>query len=116
MTAGSDDRLRVLKAEYDRDGFVVVRGFLSDAEVSELRGRALPLAERMTSQDHGAGKYKNVIKSLHHYDSYLENPASSRCGWGPIMSEYMTLPRGHPVDSWGGMMTLQHRFQRLLRA
>ena len=71
MTAGSDDRLRVLKAEYDRDGFVVVRGFLSDAEVSELRGRALPLAERMTSQDHGAGKYKNVIKSLHHYDSYL---------------------------------------------
>ena len=72
MTAGSDGRLRVLKAEYDRDGFVVVRGFLSDAEVSELRGRALPLAERMTSQDHGAGKYKNVIKSLHHYDSYLD--------------------------------------------
>ena len=26
----------------------------------------------MISQDHGAGKYKNVIKSLHHYDSYLD--------------------------------------------
>ena len=77
MTAGSEDKLRVLKAEYDRDGFVVVRGFLSDAEVSELRGRALPLAERMTSQDHGAGKYKNVMKSLHHYDRYLETQLKS---------------------------------------
>ena len=51
MTAGNEDELRLLKAEYDRDGFVVVRGFLSDAEVSELRCRALPLAERMTRQD-----------------------------------------------------------------
>ena len=72
MTAGNEDKLRLLKAEYDRNGFVVVRGFLSDAEVRELRIRALPLADRMTSQDHGAGKYKNVIKSLHHYDSYLD--------------------------------------------
>ena len=72
MTAGNEDKLRLLKAEYDRDGFVVVRGFLSDAEVRELRIRALPLADRMTSQDHGAGKYKNVIKSLHHYDGYLD--------------------------------------------
>jgi len=72
MTAGSEDELRLLRAEYDRDGFVVVRSFLGDAEVSELRCRALPLAERMTSQDHSAGKYKNVMKSLHHYDSYLD--------------------------------------------
>ena len=36
MTAGSEDELRVLRAEYDRDGFVVVRSFLGDAEVSEL--------------------------------------------------------------------------------
>ena len=56
MTAGSEDELRVLRAEYDRDGFVVVRSFLGDAEVSELRCRALPLAERMTRQDHSAGK------------------------------------------------------------
>ena len=72
MAAGSEDKLRVLRAEYDRDGFVVVRSFLGDAEVSELRCRALPLAERMTSQDHSARKYKNVMKSLHHYDSYLD--------------------------------------------
>ena len=82
MTAGSEDELRVLRAEYDRDGFVVVRSFLGEAEVSELRCRALPLAERMTSQDHSAGKYKNVMKSLHHYDSY------PRC----TIKEWQTCP------------------------
>ncbi len=64
--------LHALKAEYDRDGVVVVRGFLDEAEVSELRGRALRLADTITSRHQGGGKYKNVLKSLHQYDSYFD--------------------------------------------
>ena len=72
MARGREDELLSLRADYDRDGVVIVRGYLSEAELSELRCRARPLAERMTSQNHSAGKYKNVLKSLQNYDGYLD--------------------------------------------
>ena len=72
MARDSEDELLSLRADYDRDGVVIVRGYLSEAELSELRCRALPLAGRMTNQNHNAGKYKNVLKSLQNYDGYLD--------------------------------------------
>ena len=77
MSVRSEDKLRALKAEYDRDGVVIVRDFLNEAEISDLRGRALWFAETMTSRNQGEGKYKNVLKSLHQHDSYFDTQLQS---------------------------------------
>jgi len=61
-----------LKESFERDGFVVLPGYLNDAEVSELRERAIPLADRIIKKDGNAGKYRNLLKSLHRHDDWFD--------------------------------------------
>lgn len=61
-----------LKADYERDGFVVIKGYLSDAEVDELRERASPLAHELLKSAGDMGKYRNVLKSLHRHDDWFD--------------------------------------------
>jgi len=60
-----------LKSDYDRDGFVVVPGYLSDPEVNELRNRAFPLASRLIAESDQGGRFRNLLKSLHRHDDWF---------------------------------------------
>ena len=71
MLANRATEFDALKADYDRDGVVIIRKYLSDAEVSELRAKALPLAEQLLSQERDPSKYKNVLKSLARHDDFF---------------------------------------------
>ncbi|MGI9272599.1 MAG: phytanoyl-CoA dioxygenase family protein [Woeseiaceae bacterium] len=64
--------LDVLKADYDRDGFAIVRGYLSDADVDDVRERACPLAKELLKLEDDMGKYRNVLKSLHRHDKWFD--------------------------------------------
>jgi hypothetical protein len=60
-----------LKRDYDRDGFVVLPGYLTAAEVDVLRNRAIPLAEELIKTEGGTGSYRNLLKSLHRHDDWF---------------------------------------------
>ena len=62
----------VIKKDYERNGFVVIRGFLNETEVNELRDRAIPLAAKIMSKKGNVGKYRNLSKSLHRHDEWFE--------------------------------------------
>lgn len=69
----TDSELSTLKADYDRDGFVLLPGFLSAAEVSELRARAMPLAAGLMKAERPRAEFRNVLKSLHRHDAWFED-------------------------------------------
>ena len=59
-----------IKEDFDRDGFVILRGYASEAEVAELRDRAVPLAENRLARLHDTEHkkaveyFRNVVKNL----------------------------------------------------
>jgi hypothetical protein len=59
----------VLKADYDRDGFVVLPGYLTPAELEELPTRAIPLARELMKTKGVKGDNRNLLKSLHRHDN-----------------------------------------------
>ncbi|MGI9221609.1 MAG: phytanoyl-CoA dioxygenase family protein [Woeseiaceae bacterium] len=61
-----------LKADYDRDGFVIIRNFLSSNEVDELREHAVPIAREHVGEQAKPEKYKNLFKSLQDYDDWFD--------------------------------------------
>lgn len=61
-----------IKEDYERDGFVVLRGYLSEAEVSELRDRAIPLAGALMTKEGDEGRFRNILKSLHRHDPWFD--------------------------------------------
>lgn len=69
--AGSD--FAALKRDFDRNGFVVLRNFLDEAELTELRERAIPLARDLLDKNSDSEKYRNVLKSLHRHDDWFDN-------------------------------------------
>ena len=61
--------LEQLKRDFDRDGYVVLRGFLSPEEVEELRARAAGcLSEVRRSEE-----YPGVVKNLNGIDPWFED-------------------------------------------
>ena len=65
-----------LKRDYDRDGFVVLRGYLSIEDVEVLRDRAIPLVKELMETEGGQGRYRNILKSLHRHDDWFEQQLS----------------------------------------
>jgi phytanoyl-CoA hydroxylase len=68
----TDIEFAVIKKNYERDGFVILRGYLSEAEVGELRDRAVPLASAILSKEGNDGRYRNLLKSLHRHDDWFD--------------------------------------------
>jgi phytanoyl-CoA hydroxylase len=61
--------LEQLKRDFDRDGYVVLRGFLSREELEELRARAAGcLSEVRRSEE-----YPGVVKNLNRIDPWFED-------------------------------------------
>ena len=58
-----------IKRDFDRDGYVVLRGFLSPEEVEELRAHA----ERCLSQVKRGEEYPGVAKNLNNVDRWFED-------------------------------------------
>ena len=61
-----------IKRDFDRDGFVVLPGYLNVAEVEELRNRAIPLAQELMKTEGDQGKFRNILKSLHRHDDWFD--------------------------------------------
>jgi len=61
-----------IKRDFDRDGFVVLPGYLSVAEVEELRNRAVPLAQELMKTEGDTGRFRNILKSLHRHDDWFD--------------------------------------------
>ncbi len=57
----------VLKADFDRDGFVIIRDFATPEEVREIRDRA----EAATSDVVRKGPFSNITKGLERRDSFF---------------------------------------------
>ena len=66
-----------IKRDYERDGFVVLPGYLSETEVSELRDRAIPLADAIMKKEGNSGKFRNLLKSLHRHDEWFDEKLSA---------------------------------------
>ena len=61
--------LEQLKRDFDRDGYVVLRGFLSAEELEELRTRA----EGCLSEAERGEEYPGVVKNLNKVDPWFED-------------------------------------------
>ncbi len=61
--------LEQLKRDFDRDGYVVVRGFLSREELEELRIRA----EGCLGEARRSEEYPGVVKNLNRIDPWFED-------------------------------------------
>lgn len=61
--------LERLKREFDRDGYVVLRGFLSPGELEELRART----EACLSEAERGEEYPGVVKNLDRVDPWFED-------------------------------------------
>jgi hypothetical protein len=72
-----------IKRDYERDGFMVLPGYLSETEVSELRDRAIPLADAIMKKEGNSGKFRNLLKSLHRHDDWFDRPEGETQGLGP---------------------------------
>ncbi len=68
----TDLDLDAIKQDYERDGFVVLRGCLSEAEVDELRDHAFPLAGRLMAEKGNEGRFRNLLKTLHKHDPWFD--------------------------------------------
>ena len=60
--------LEQLKRDFDRDGYVVLRSFLSPDEVEELRARA----RRCLREVKRSAEYPGVVKNLNRLDPWFE--------------------------------------------
>ncbi|MGI9233002.1 MAG: phytanoyl-CoA dioxygenase family protein [Woeseiaceae bacterium] len=72
----TDFDFAALKRDYDRDGFVVLPGYLSSGEVEALRDRAVPLAKKLLEEVGDSERYRNVLKSLNQYDDWFDEQLS----------------------------------------
>jgi len=64
--------LEAIKQDYERDGFLILRAYLSDSELAALRDHAFPLASAlMTREVHGT-RFRNLLKTLHKYDDWFD--------------------------------------------
>ena len=68
--------LDALKKDYDRDGFVVLPGYLSTEEVDALRDRAIPLADKLLKEVGESERYRNVMKALNRHDEWFDKQLS----------------------------------------
>ena len=58
-----------VKRDYDRDGFVLIPGYLSPTELTELRDRAIRLTDELFTKKESKG----ILKGLEKCDSWFEN-------------------------------------------
>ena len=65
--------IKALKENFNRDGFIVLRDYLSSLEVSELRDHAKPLVERLIQSRQNTDHSTNLLKSLHRHDNWLQS-------------------------------------------
>ena len=68
----TESEFNALKEQYDRDGFVVLRNYLSDAELNDLHDHAVPLASAILAKQDSDGKYRNLLKSLNRHDDWFD--------------------------------------------
>ncbi len=68
----TDIDLDAVRDDYERDGFVVLPGYLSEAEVNELRDHAIPLADKVMKKEGSKGRFRNLLKSLHRHDDWFD--------------------------------------------
>jgi len=61
--------LEQLKRDFDRDGYVVLRGFLSPEELEELRARA----EGCLGEAERGEEYPGIVKNLNRVDPWFED-------------------------------------------
>lgn len=91
----TNDEIATIKRDYDRDGFVFLRGHLQGKALEELRERATRLSSELFERHHGReeidanGKtkaaspeeqkrgFKNILKNLQHHDSWFEHQLTS---------------------------------------
>ena len=69
----TDSEFKALKEQYDRDGFVVLRNYLSNAELKDLHDHAVPLATAILAKQDSDGKYRNLLKSLNRHDDWFDD-------------------------------------------
>lgn len=58
-----------VKRDYDRDGFVLIPGYLSPTELTELRDRAIRLTDELFTKKESKG----ILEGLEKCDSWFEN-------------------------------------------
>jgi phytanoyl-CoA hydroxylase len=62
-----------LKENFNCNGFIVLRDYLSLTELNELRDRALSLIKRLEQSGQTTGQYSNLLKSLHRHDPWFQS-------------------------------------------
>jgi hypothetical protein len=67
-----DIDVHALKENFNCNGFIVLRDYLSLTELNELRDHALPLIKRLAQSRQTTGQYSNLLKSLHRHDLWFQ--------------------------------------------
>jgi phytanoyl-CoA hydroxylase len=67
-----DIDVNALKENFNCNGFIVLRDYLSPTELGELRDHALPLIKRLAQSGQTRGQYSNLLKSLHRHDIWFQ--------------------------------------------
>ena len=67
-----DIDVHALKENFNCNGFIVLRDYLSLTELNELRDHALPLIKRLEQSGQTTRQYSNLLKSLHRHDLWFQ--------------------------------------------
>ena len=67
-----DIDVHALKENFNCNGFIVLRDYLSLTELNELRDHALPLIKRLEQSGQTTRQYSNLLKSLHRHDLWIQ--------------------------------------------
>ena len=62
-----------VKKNYDKDGFVILKNFLNEKALLELRNRALSAAKELRENNNDNSPYQNIIKSLDKRDPWFNH-------------------------------------------
>ena len=62
-----------VKKNYYRDGFVILKNFLDEKALSELRNRALSAAKELRENNNDNSPNQNIIKSLDKRDPWFNH-------------------------------------------
>ena len=63
--------MAALHQRFNRDGFLIIKNYLSVTELEELRSRAVPLARALLRDQSPSSTYQNMLKSLHKHDDWF---------------------------------------------
>jgi len=93
-----DTQGKQLKASFDRDGFVIVRNFVTPDQLTEICRRAEIVLD---SLPRSGGMYSNVNKGVEKFDDYLADWLNN----GPHLPVLTTLMGTKPEPTTSSFFT-----------